>query len=393
MFIKINVTAIGKWTASTNTLNGFSFSGTGIFTSTGDQTIALAASGTPAQAGVTTFTVKAENNQCDLIITVENSSSPNNLPPVANAGDDKKITLPTNTVTLTGSGTDSDGSIVLLSMVENNGPASFLIQSPTQASTAINSLVQGTYNFELKVTDNVGAIDKDTVRVTVEPAVVGGTGTLSFQQELYFVIGTLREMMVYDQSGKIIAINSDHRPDRKIFYSNNRISKIEYWYGGTSDYYRDEIHYFEYDANGNVIKISQLDTVTKLPGNPAFIYTYNSDNTLKSKISYHKGTSEVQSTFQFSYTNGNITSFTDDGQTYNVSYDNRTNTFSNIYPQFYFLDLQNVFEETDRSEIFFFSKNYPTQISTLPISVTTTSGSKPFEVRFDNEIWYRYGYN
>ena len=51
-------------------------------------------------------------------------------------------------------------------------PAAFNIVSPTQAQTVINNLVQGVYRFELKVTDNQGASDTDTMTVTVNPAAV-----------------------------------------------------------------------------------------------------------------------------------------------------------------------------------------------------------------------------
>src|SRR5690606_12046460 len=43
-------------------------------------------------------------------ILVKVLPEPPNQPPVANAGADKSVTLPTNSITLTGSGTDSDGT-------------------------------------------------------------------------------------------------------------------------------------------------------------------------------------------------------------------------------------------------------------------------------------------
>lgn len=95
---------------------------------------------------------------------------PVNLAPVANAGPDQSITLPVNTVTLTGSGVDTDGSIVAYQWTKLSGPASFSIASPATAQTAVSSLVAGIYTFELKVTDNGGASGKDTVQVTVSPA-------------------------------------------------------------------------------------------------------------------------------------------------------------------------------------------------------------------------------
>ena len=90
-----------------------------------------------------------------------------NLPPVANAGMDAIITLPTNTLNLIGSGLDEDGTVVSFSWVKISGPEPGIINSPVSVNTAISNLIQGVYLFELTVTDNVGAASKDTVRVSV----------------------------------------------------------------------------------------------------------------------------------------------------------------------------------------------------------------------------------
>ena len=46
-----------------------------------------------------------------------------NIPPVANAGIDQTITLPTNIVLLNGSGTDADGTIVSYAWTKISGPS------------------------------------------------------------------------------------------------------------------------------------------------------------------------------------------------------------------------------------------------------------------------------
>ncbi len=92
-----------------------------------------------------------------------------NQPPVANAGTDQTITLPLNTVTLTGSASDPDGSISACAWTKVAGPATFTIGSSGSAQTSITNLVQGTYQFELRATDNSGASDLDTVVVSVLP--------------------------------------------------------------------------------------------------------------------------------------------------------------------------------------------------------------------------------
>ena len=93
-----------------------------------------------------------------------------NQAPTANAGSDQTITLPTNTGTLSGSGTDPDGTISAYSWTKISGPSSGTINSARSASTAITGLVQGTYQFQLTVTDNSGANGVDAVTVTVNAA-------------------------------------------------------------------------------------------------------------------------------------------------------------------------------------------------------------------------------
>ncbi|GAB2830617.1 PKD domain-containing protein [Ferruginibacter profundus] len=92
-----------------------------------------------------------------------------NNPPTANAGTDQSITLPTNTVTLTGSGTDTDGTISAYLWTKISGPTAGTIANSASATTTVTALVQGTYKFELKVTDNNGAVGRDTMQVIVNP--------------------------------------------------------------------------------------------------------------------------------------------------------------------------------------------------------------------------------
>ncbi len=96
-----------------------------------------------------------------------------NLLPIANAGPDQKITLPTNSVTLNGSASsDPDGTISSYLWTKISGPAQFTIVNNTSASTIVNNLTAGSYSFQLKVTDNSGAIAMDTIKITVNSAPV-----------------------------------------------------------------------------------------------------------------------------------------------------------------------------------------------------------------------------
>lgn len=93
-----------------------------------------------------------------------------NIAPVAIAGADKTITLPTNSVSLSGSGTDADGSVVSYAWSKLSGPSAFKIANPSSATTDVSGMAEGVYVFELKVTDNKGATGTSTVKITVNPA-------------------------------------------------------------------------------------------------------------------------------------------------------------------------------------------------------------------------------
>jgi hypothetical protein len=141
------------------------------------------------------FTNLKPNTAGQLVISISNSGSYNyfnglsltektattNQAPVANAGTDKSITLPTNTITLSGSGHDNDGSIRSYRWVKTSGPIPFTMQTPAAASTTVSGLTAGRYTFRLMVKDNNGATASDEVQVTVQTT----SGTKYVKVNLY----------------------------------------------------------------------------------------------------------------------------------------------------------------------------------------------------------------
>ncbi len=99
------------------------------------------------------------------------TSTTSNKAPLADAGTSIVITLPTSSVTLSGTATDTDGTIASYAWVKTSGPAEGAILTPTAATTSITGLTAGIYQYELTVKDNFGAIGKDTVQVIVNAAV------------------------------------------------------------------------------------------------------------------------------------------------------------------------------------------------------------------------------
>jgi len=52
-----------------------------------------------------------------------------------------------------------------------SGPSQYKIVSPTLAHTNVTNLVEGVYQFELKVTNRYGLSSRDTMVLTVKPPV------------------------------------------------------------------------------------------------------------------------------------------------------------------------------------------------------------------------------
>ena len=93
-----------------------------------------------------------------------------NQPPVVSAGADQTIELPINSVVLSGSANDPDGTITTYAWSKISGPNAGTIATANAVTTNVTGLTQGVYRFRLQVTDNSGATAADTVQVTVNAA-------------------------------------------------------------------------------------------------------------------------------------------------------------------------------------------------------------------------------
>ena len=123
-------------------------------------------------AGIYQFELNITDNKGlsakDTLQVIVNDPTQPNRPPVANAGPDQIITLPTNTVTVNGTAsTDPDNNIINYLWTKISGPSFFTINNASGVQTQVTNLILGTYQFELIVTDATGLFDKDTAQVTV----------------------------------------------------------------------------------------------------------------------------------------------------------------------------------------------------------------------------------
>jgi Polysaccharide lyase/PKD domain len=124
-------------------------------------------------AGTYVFSLKVTDNAgataTDNVTVTVNPAATTNQAPVVNAGTDKTITLPANSVSLTGTASDADGTIASYLWTKVSGTGG-TITTANAASTTVTGLTAGTYVFSLTATDNAGATATDNVTVTVNPA-------------------------------------------------------------------------------------------------------------------------------------------------------------------------------------------------------------------------------
>ena len=161
-------------------------------------------------------------------ITVNDPAQPNR-PPVANAGADQTITLPTNSVTINGSSSaDPDNNITSYSWTKISGPATFYIVNPNIVQTQVIGLINGAYQFELKVTDAGGLFTKDTIQVTViaDPTACNDNGRPLVNAQLT-AIGTLSKPRIYmavaSAGSKIVFAGGYNTPDCPECFGSKRV--------------------------------------------------------------------------------------------------------------------------------------------------------------------------
>lgn len=160
-------------------------------------------------AGTYTFRLTATDDKGatkydDVNLTV--SATTTNKAPVANAGTDKTTTA--TSITVTGSGTDSDGKIVSYKWEKYSGGAATLSNAGT-ATVTISGMSSGTYTLKLTVTDDKGATGVDYMNIAVSGTSTGTTNLAPTANAGPDKVITTRSITLYgsgtDKDGYIVS--------------------------------------------------------------------------------------------------------------------------------------------------------------------------------------------
>ena len=154
------------------------------------------------------------NNLCSkdtLQVTVTSADQP----PIAKAGSDTTVAFGAS-VKLDGSkSSDAEGKITSYSWTMLDGHASNNVLTDAIMPVATAQIFEtGIFHFELKVTDSIGQISKDTVAVTVANTEV----TLSWTEITTAPTGPLIFAFVAAAGNKLIGITNQHYQSQFYFY-------------------------------------------------------------------------------------------------------------------------------------------------------------------------------
>ncbi|MBC7935621.1 MAG: hypothetical protein H7Y86_09760 [Rhizobacter sp.] len=216
----------------------------------------------------------------------------NTVSPEANAGRDSATSIIMLTVPLRGNGNDPNGLPINFNWVKIAGPVPGVIANPSAMQTSVTGLNLGEYKFELRVTNAMGLIGKDTVTirngVLILPIVLEQfTGKLNTNGSVRLDWKTSTEINSHHFVIERSADAQNYIPIAKVFTSGisgmgAAYSSVDYLPENGNNFYRlkmvDMDGSFEYS---NIVKIATKDKKT---GTVAISSAYTNGGNLQVNI-------------------------------------------------------------------------------------------------------------
>lgn len=153
--VEVNVVKTGTYLITTDTVNGFYFTGTGVFANLGTNSISLRGNGTPFTSGTFNFVVSFDSTQCDIQVTV--------LP--AGSGGPAVFTLE-------GAPNACTGAVVAGSYAVGTA-----LTSSNTATISVNVTTIGTYNISTTFQGMTFAAAGAFITTGVQTVQLNGSGT------------------------------------------------------------------------------------------------------------------------------------------------------------------------------------------------------------------------
>ncbi|KAM8826800.1 dyslexia-associated protein KIAA0319 isoform 3-T4 [Synchiropus picturatus] len=201
-----------------------------------DQAVATA---TGLRVGRYTFrlTVSDQEGATDSGVLTVRIQQAKTLPPVAHASGSHTLTLPNNSLVLRGSVTDGDQTqLTFLWVRDGQSPAAgdVLYESDSSSALYLANLVEGTYLFQLRVTDAQGRSSSSTATVEVQPEPGAGE-----QVELEMLvpvsqISVVQRNTVVRQLAALIHILDSDVQVRSLQGHSHLSSVLRFWVRGPS---------------------------------------------------------------------------------------------------------------------------------------------------------------
>ncbi|WP_255555258.1 hypothetical protein [Flavobacterium sp. NKUCC04_CG] len=268
--VQVNVISTGFWSIETNILNGYSFSGTGVFEQTGPQLIELTANGKPVQSGVNLF---------NLSTNAQTTTNCSNIPvEVANV----KYTADCSLAVVQGDfmqdvAVNTNNAIKLTVDVQATGQT--VIQTNTVSGISFTSgpinldrlgtqdivlkasgtpTVNGTLDFEL--TGTPGLIDSCTIKVLVNAQPIS-----------------------YTMSCSSIEMKGLYSPEISMNNENTMVIEVRVLYPGDYSISTNAVNGISFSGSGVFSTRGSQKVILKATGTPvsggSFNYTITSNST------------------------------------------------------------------------------------------------------------------
>lgn len=164
--VQVDVSVVGLYSIVSDTLNGYSFSGNGVFETSGIHTVRLYSSGTPLTEGVNSFTIFYNDSHCVLDVEVQ-----------------PEITNPAATYTLGGAGGSCTG--VLLA---GSYSAGVPLTSSNTITINVGVTSPGTFSISTNTMNGVSFSASGNLSVSNSTITLTGSGTPSAAGAFYFTV-------------------------------------------------------------------------------------------------------------------------------------------------------------------------------------------------------------